>query len=202
MTKNRLEAFSDGVFAIVITLLIIDVKVPIVNKEQLNHSLFELIPKILSFVFSFIIVGSYWVAHHTMINFLEKVDRSVLWLNLFVLLTVVFIPFPAFLIGEYPYEKTSVILYGISLSFVNITGAFFWKFITYKRRYVKYNLTEGFSNFVFFIHLSPVLFYILSIALSFISIKLSYIIYFLVPLFFILPNPLITKRINTAYNSK
>lgn len=200
MTKNRLEAFSDGVFAIVITLLIIEVRVPIVEKVQLNHALIELVPKILSFILSFIIVGSYWVAHHTMMQFLEKVNRSVLWFNLFTLLTVAFIPFPTALLGEYPYEKTPVILYGISLSLVNITGTIFWRFITYKKRFVKHNLSNSFSNFVTLIHLLPVLFYMLSIVFSFISITISYIIYLLVPLFFILPNPLILKRIKTAYN--
>ncbi len=199
MTKNRLEAFSDGVFAIVITLLILEVKVPLVDKAQLNSSLVVLMPKILSFILSFVVVGSYWVAHHTMMAFVEKVDRSVLWFNLLILLTVAFIPFPTALLGEYTYVRTPVILYGISLSLVNITGTIFWIYVTYKNRFVKNTLSKKFSNFVGFIHLIPVLFYLLSIGLSFISITLSYIIYFLVPLFFILPNPLILKRINTAY---
>jgi uncharacterized membrane protein len=72
MTKNRLEAFSDGVFAIVITLLVLEVKVPIVERAQLSHSLVVLVPKILSFILSFVIVGSYWVAHVTMIQFFWK----------------------------------------------------------------------------------------------------------------------------------
>ena len=200
MTKNRLETFSDGVFAIVITLLILEIRIPVVDKAMLNHSLIQIIPKILSFILSFIIIGSYWVAHHTMMDFLEKVDRSVLWLNLITLLTVAFIPLPTALLGEYPSERMPVILYGISLSCVNISGVLFWKFITHKNRFVKQNLAVGFSRFVIFIHLLPVLFYLLAIALSYISITLSYVIYISVPLFFIVPNSRIEKRLDTAYN--
>lgn len=199
MNKNRLEAFSDGVFAIVITLLILEIKIPVVDKARLNHSLIEIIPKILAFILSFIIIGMYWVAHHTMIQFLEKTDRTVLWLNLLILLTVAFIPFPTALLGEYPYERTPVILYGISLSCVNISLLLFWKFITWKNRFVKQNLPRSLSRFVILIQLTPVVFYLIAIALSYVNITLSYIIYFFVPLFFILPNPLIKKRVESAY---
>jgi uncharacterized membrane protein len=76
MNKNRLEAFSDGVFAIVITLLVLEIKVPHVTFDKLGPALFELLPKFLSFGLSFVIIGVYWVAHHNMMHFIEKVDRT------------------------------------------------------------------------------------------------------------------------------
>src|SRR5215469_4861142 len=98
MNKSRLEAFSDGVFAIVITLLILDIHAPSTASLSV-HDLRPLLPHIATFVLSFIIVGVYWVAHHHMLHFIRQVDRNLLWLNLLLLLCVVFIPFPASLLG-------------------------------------------------------------------------------------------------------
>ena len=80
MTKTRLEAFSDGVFAIVITLLILDVHIP-QDQPLTLASLGSTAPHLLAFVLSFVIVGLYWVAHHSMIHFVKQVDRQILWLN-------------------------------------------------------------------------------------------------------------------------
>ena len=98
MNKTRLEAFSDGVFAIVITLLILNVHVPD-GRTLTLQSLRPLVPPLATFVLSFIIVGVYWVAHHHMLHFVTHVNRRLLWLNLLLLLSVVFIPFPASLLG-------------------------------------------------------------------------------------------------------
>src|SRR5262245_64949041 len=98
MNKTRLEAFSDGVFAIVITLLIRNVHVPDGYTLTLQ-SLRPLLPPLGTFVLSFIIVGVYWIAHHHMLHFVVEVNRRMLWLNLLLLLCVVFIPFPTSLLG-------------------------------------------------------------------------------------------------------
>jgi uncharacterized membrane protein len=85
MNKTRLEAFSDGVFAIVITLLILNVHVP--DGRTLTLQAFRpLVPPLATFVLSFIIVGVYWVAHHHMLHFITQVNRRLLWLNLLLLL--------------------------------------------------------------------------------------------------------------------
>ena len=81
MNKGRLEAFSDGVFAIVITLLILDVRLPPGVHVSIG-ALWQLLPRLATFVLSFVVVGVYWVAHHNMMHFIERVDRSLLWLNL------------------------------------------------------------------------------------------------------------------------
>jgi uncharacterized membrane protein len=106
MSKQRLEAFSDGVFAIVITLLILEVHLPI-EGELTWTALAPALPHVLAFILSFVLVGTYWIAHHTMWGFVGKVDRYLLWLNLVLLLTVVFIPFPAALLGSHLTDPTS-----------------------------------------------------------------------------------------------
>ena len=86
MSKGRLEAFSVGVFAIVIALLILDVRLP-AGVHVSIAALEQVLPRIATFVLSFVVVGVYWVAHHNMLHFIERVDRSLLWLNLLLLLS-------------------------------------------------------------------------------------------------------------------
>ena len=81
MQKSRLEAFSDGVFAIVITLLILDIRFPEVPYSQFGQTLLSLLPRILAYVMSFILIGLYWVVHHNSLHGMKKTDRGFLWLN-------------------------------------------------------------------------------------------------------------------------
>jgi uncharacterized membrane protein len=199
MNKNRLEAFSDGVFAIVITLLVLEIKVPHIEIEQLAHALFLLMPKFFSFALSFIIIGVYWIAHHNMMHFITKTDRGALWLNILVLFTICIIPFPTALIGDYPTAIAGVIFYGVTLTAVNLSGTIFWLYCTTNNRLVADNLNPEFSRKVAILHFSPVLFYLLAIIFSFISVKISYTIYIGVPLFFIIPNKFLKKLFLNPY---
>ena len=104
MTGRRVEAFSDGVFAIAITLLVLDLVVP--NRaegdaEGLGHLLAEQWPAYLAYIISFMVIGIIWVNHHTVFNKVRMVDRKVLFANLLLLLIVSAIPFPTKLIAEY-----------------------------------------------------------------------------------------------------
>ena len=122
MEKSRLEAFSDGVFAIVITLLILDIRFPEVDYSQFKTTLVSLLPRILAYVMSFIIIGLYWVVHHNSMHALKKTDWGFLWLNTLFLLCVSFIPFPTSLVGRYPFQAGPIIIYGITLILSNAVG--------------------------------------------------------------------------------
>jgi uncharacterized membrane protein len=102
MSKGRLEAFSDGVFAIAITLLVLEIKVPSISEgKSLAHALLDLWPSYAGFVVSFITIGIIWVNHHSVISRLQSVDRALLFKNLLLLLTVSFIPFPTAVMAEF-----------------------------------------------------------------------------------------------------
>ncbi len=131
MTKTRLEAFSDGVFAIVITLLILNIHIPEVDYAHLKEALIAIIPNLVSYVMSFIIIGVYWVAHHRNFMLISKVDSIFLWLNILLLLFVSFIPFPTYLIGQYPFRKIPLIIYGFNLIAANGTGFIMMLYIKY-----------------------------------------------------------------------
>ena len=101
MDKTRLEAFSDGVFAIAITLLVLDLHVPEVGDGSLAHALYRQWPADVSYAVSFVTIGIIWVNHHNVFRHLERCDRRLLFLNVFLLLTVAVIPYPTALISHY-----------------------------------------------------------------------------------------------------
>ena len=115
---SRLEAFCDGVFAIALTLLIIDIKIPstkeINTTDEFWHALKEIAPSVLAFILSFIIILITWVNHHNALKLGNKSSASFIYANGFLLFTVVFMPFPTSLLGEYiltDHAAPAVILY-------------------------------------------------------------------------------------------
>jgi uncharacterized membrane protein len=101
MTKTRVEAFSDGVFAIAITLLVLEIKVPHIGTHSLWHDLGELWPSFVAYAVSFLTIGIIWVNHHAQYDRIVRMDRRMLFVNLFLLLWVSFIPFPTALVAEH-----------------------------------------------------------------------------------------------------
>ena len=116
MPKSRIEAFSDGVFAIVITLLVLEIKVPRLagesNDRALVTALIGELPVILSCAASFFIIAIFWVSHHQFWHGLRQADWPLLWLNNLLLLFVVFIPIPTWMIGTYPTLRTPAVTFG------------------------------------------------------------------------------------------
>lgn len=112
MNKNRLEAFSDGVLAIIITIMILEIKAPESNSFE---SLKPLIPVFLSYVLSFIYVGIYWNNHHHIFQAVKQVNGSVLWGNLFLLFWLSLIPFATSWIGSQHFSAVPMSLYGFIL---------------------------------------------------------------------------------------
>ena len=122
MNKQRLEAFSDGVYAIVITLLILDIRIPDVAPEALGAMLVKLLPQLFTYILSFFVVGLYWHAHHQVSVQVKQVNSAFIWLNLVWLLFVSVLPFPTSLLGRYPFQSIPLTIYGVNLILVNVTG--------------------------------------------------------------------------------
>jgi uncharacterized membrane protein len=112
MGKNRLEAFSDGVIAIIITIMVLELKVPHENTLSALHPLF---PVFLSYVLSFIYVGIYWNNHHHLIHAAREVNGSILWSNLHLLFWLSLVPFVTAWMGENHFSTWPVALYGVVL---------------------------------------------------------------------------------------
>jgi uncharacterized membrane protein len=117
--KNRVEAFSDGVFAIAITLLVLDITVP-EHLRGLAHHLEQQWPAYLAYVTSFLTIGGVWIAHHRLFGALRYVDPTMMRINLLLLLLTGFLPFPTKILAEalrapYSTAETAVVLYGATV---------------------------------------------------------------------------------------
>lgn len=112
MPKSRLEAFSDGVIAILITIMVLELHIP---QEDSMYNLFPLIPVFLSYVLSFVVLGIYWNNHHHLLHAIKHVNGHVLWANLHLLFWLSLIPFVTGWMGENYFAPSPVALYGIVL---------------------------------------------------------------------------------------
>jgi uncharacterized membrane protein len=99
--KGRIEAFSDGVFAVAITLLVLDLKVPVGGHDSVARQLGDQWPQAAAYLVSFLVIGIIWVNHHTLMDKLVRVDRGLLFLNLLLLMCVVLIPYPTAVVADY-----------------------------------------------------------------------------------------------------
>ncbi len=137
MPTSRVEAFSDGVFAIAITLLILDIKVPDAADGRLAHELLDSWPSFASYFVSFLVIGIIWVNHHAVFRYVRHVDRVVLFLNLGLLLSVSFLPFPTSLLARYLRADDSnahvaAFVYALTMTFMSIVWMAFWWYVTHR----------------------------------------------------------------------
>lgn len=123
MNVARLEAFSDGVFAVAITLLVLDIKIPEhLPPTELTSHLVELLPRVGAYVLSFFVVGLYWSMHRMYLLGIRKADGTLVFLNLLMLLLVSFFPLPTSMLGSYPDSPTSLLVYGACLLATNLVA--------------------------------------------------------------------------------
>jgi len=187
MKKSRLEAFSDGVIAIIITIMVLEIKVP--EGESL-HTLKPLIPKFISYVLSFIYVGIYWNNHHHLLYAVKKVSGKMLWANLNFLFWLSLFPVSTGWMGENHFSLWPVIIYGAVLFMVAVS--FTILVIAIKK-------TEGEGSLVVQAIGTDqkgkvsLLLYLLGIALSFINTWLGVAIYFIVACIWFIPDKRIEK---------
>lgn len=188
---HRLEAFSDGIFAIVATLLILEIRIPHILgtdiSKELTRGLFHLLPKFLSYVMSFGYISIYWVNHHQLFHLIKRADRGLFWLNSLFLMCLAFIPFPTALIGEYPHEYAAVMFYGVVM--LVIAGSFLWmKWYVHKvEGLVASDIREDLIRLsILKVWVGPVL-YLSAIVLSLFSTSVAIAIYVLIPVIYFFP---------------
>jgi uncharacterized membrane protein len=117
MGKGRLEAFSDGVLAIIITIMVLEIKVP---HGDILEDLKPLLPIFMSYILSFIYIGIYWNNHHHLMQVVNKVSGAVLWSNIHLLFWLSLVPFATAWMGENHFSKWPVILYGFILMMAGV----------------------------------------------------------------------------------
>src|SRR5690349_11268069 len=118
MSKERLEAFSDGVFAVALTLLILELHAPIVaghsSLGQYAEAIAPMIPKVISFVLTFALICIHWVSHHYFFRHVRYAPLGMVWLNNLFLLWLCFMPLPTAMLGNHPTDQFPILLYGVN----------------------------------------------------------------------------------------
>ena len=193
---GRIEAFSDGVFAIAITLLVIEIGVPHINDAPLSATLFgELAdqwPSYLAYVISFLQIGVIWANHHNRFRYIVRSDHGLLFLNILFLMCVAFIPFPTALLAEYLGETTTEsatagIVYAGSLMVTAFFFTLLWLYVAGSRRLLDQSLDLTIIRAMTRRYVLGMLFYVLAFAISFVSLAASLVLLVVLALLFILP---------------
>lgn len=188
-SASRMDAFTDGVFSIVATLLVLDIKVPEIpenhTKEELLHSLEHAFPSFIAFAFSFLTVIIYWINHDHISHWIKHYTAKTKYFNLFLLFWICLIPFPTKFISDYPSEQIAVMIYGVVFMMVAITAVMMFWYIAFYTE----SLNEAISNtarkkYLYKIIGGPIM-YALAIWMSFIHVNISIAIYILVPLLYV-----------------
>src|SRR5689334_19247140 len=138
MSTSRIEAFSDGVFAIAITLLVLEIKVPENTEHGLGRALLDQWPSYASYLVSFFVIGIIWINHHAIFDHLERVDLSLLYLNLLLLLWVGLLPWPTSVLGTYMEhggadERVAAIIYTGVMTLLGSSFGALWTYATRHR---------------------------------------------------------------------
>jgi uncharacterized membrane protein len=142
---ERLVFFSDAVFAIAITLLALEIHLPSAGErsnDQLAQVLLSIWPKYQSYIISFLVIGLFWMAHHRKFRYIERYDNRLILLNLLLLMSVAFIPFPTAVIGEYG-NRSATIFYAFAILATNAFSILLWLYATRNRKLVNEELSHS-----------------------------------------------------------
>lgn len=189
MSKERVEFFSDAVFAIILTLLVLELHIP----EIADHSTFDeyiiammpLIPKFISFILSFVMVAIYWVNHHYFFRHLHTATLGLVWVNNLLLLTICFIPFPTAFLGSHPTDQFPVMIYG-SYSLISSLAFLILRIYSMHNKLLEVDVET--KKILGPKHSIPgIAIYTLSVIFSFVNIYIFLACFFLVPVLYFVP---------------
>jgi uncharacterized membrane protein len=192
---GRLEAFSDGVFAIAATLLILEVGVD-TSRGNLAKQLTDIWPGYLAYVTTFLIIGIIWINHHHCVSLIGRVDRTFLFINLLLLLTVSFMPFPTKLVAQYlqkPDERVAVIAYATTMTVMAVVYNIWWRYARTNRRLISQHCPDSALEAVDRAFNPGVPLYGITLAVAFVSPLASVIITLAIAVFY-LPSAALFER--------
>jgi uncharacterized membrane protein len=172
---DRIVFFSDAVFAIAITLLVLSIEVPQIPEnlvaEELLDQLFDLGRNMLSYVISFLVIFSFWTVHHSIFSSIRGYDRGLLWLNGLFLMAVAFLPFPSALLGEYGDQQLVVAIYAGSMAVTRLLLSAVWWYASIGRRLIASDLDPGLIRAHHVRGVVIPLIFLISIGISFFSVR-------------------------------
>jgi uncharacterized membrane protein len=187
----RLEAFSDGVFAIAITLLIIEVHVPSrQHAETLGHELLRIWPSYLGYLTSFLTIGVMWINHHYVFELIARADRTMLLLNTLLLMMIAFVPFPTAVLAQFietDGARSAAVLYGATLTLTAVCFLAWWRYASGDRRLLDESAPDDVVADITRAYTPGTLLYGGSAAIAFVEPWASATIYLAIAVFYALP---------------
>jgi len=194
---NRLEAFSDGVFAVAITLLVLNIKFSgldsrgnLLDDQHLWNNLHDQWPLLVAYVTSFATIGIMWINHHRLFTHIKRTDTVLLLLNLLLLLIIVFIPVPTVLLSEYivlPNDHVAAIIYSGTNVLLAICFNLLWRYASYHNRFLGKNVDTRAVAAINRQYMFGPLLYLVACGLAWFNTPASLALNFLLALFFALP---------------
>jgi uncharacterized membrane protein len=199
---GRLEAFSDGVLAVAITLLVLNLKLPPDNSSLKDPDLWHMLLKqwstLLAFVASFATIGIMWINHHRLFNYIKRTNTVLFLLNLLLLLIIVFIPFPTALVAQQyaadPHQHLAAAIYSGTSVILAICFNLLWRYASHHNRLLGKNVDTRAVAAISQQYLFGPLVYLIAFGLAFINTPASIICNLLLALFFALP-PRLPRRL-------
>jgi len=144
LTTHRIEALTDGVFAIAMTLLVLNLQLPAIQaaltKVELHNLLIQQMDKFWNYALSFILLAVFWIIHHQQFHSIRRTDRRHLWISIFILMFVALVPFSTSLADHYPADWMSEFFFGSNLFILGVLFNVNWRYATGKHRLVDRNL--------------------------------------------------------------
>ena len=192
-TKPRVETFSDSEFAIVVTLLVLDIKVPEIHDytsvKELYTALISITPKLLSGMISFLMVCVIWVNLHWLFVSINFIDHGVFWLNTIILLFCSFLPYPTALVGSYIHNPVSLCFFGLVMGFLSVTIIALRMYLLRTPGLLKTKIDKvAFNKATRTSIIFRPGFYFAGAGMALISTELSLLVFLLLPLYFIFFN--------------
>ena len=185
---NRLEALTDGVFAIVMTLMVFSIALP---KDKpvtdLRQELFDLWPSFVAYAISFGMAGIYWSANHNMYRFIRRSSHELVWLTMLFLACVSLLPFSTSLLARFHDDPTALVFYGGNLELIGLSLFWIWCHSTRSRRLTDADLPDGVIRFGQSRIVTGIVGYGIATGLAFWSATASLTVFLLIPLLFVLP---------------
>jgi uncharacterized membrane protein len=178
---HRIEALSDGVFAIALTLLVLELKIPEVGEglsqaqttDALVQALVGLLPKVWVYVLTFLLIGIYWIAHHNAFRHIECWDRHLLFRNLYFLMFVSLLPFTSALMGSYSVVAVAWIIYSCNMMAIGLTLLWLWRY-AYRQKLFNDETTEREVTFFTARSLVTPSVFLLSAVLALIDVRIAW----------------------------
>lgn len=194
ISTARLESFSDGVFAIAITLLIIEIKVP--DAEALRHQtltqyIYAQWPRYFAYVLSFFVIGIYWANHHYLFKLFMRTDHVFNLLNLLFLMTISFLPYPTGVLGEYVLDaehmNTAITFYAFAIWMPTFCWCMIWLYANHRRRIIDTRLSSQFLRYLTRMYVASTILFAAAVVISFNNPRLAIFICVGLTLLYLLP---------------